>query len=1058
MTENYTVYHLHSDLSTGVTNIDSVTKYQQYVDRAKECGMTAMAFSEHGSVFEWLHKKRAIEAAGMKYIHAIEVYVTEQAAPTNSTLKNVRDNYHCVLIAKNFEGFKEINKLSSGSFDRNDGHFYYNPRITFDELIHTSDNVLITTACLGGILHNAHEPLKQRFEKFLTKNKHRCFLEIQHHMEPEQISYNQYLMELGARTGIPLIAGTDTHALNAEHLDVRSVLQAAKNVNFANEDAWDLSFKTYDELVGAYEKQDSIPREKYMEAIHNTNVMADMIEEYEIDDSKKYPQLYNDSETVFKQKIVEGMKWRGVDKLPNLQEYVDRVNYEMDTYRHNGAIDFMLLEEDYKAAMRKKAIYPGYSRGSVSGSIIAYLLGITEVDSIKHGLNFERFMNKERVSLADVDSDWYDDDREVVKKYLYNKDGLYCCDIITFNTIKLKGAIRDICRGLYRDNEDVDHLKLANEIIALAEIDEDKARQRYPEIFKYVDIANGVVVSVGNHPAGVVVSPFPVEGEFGTFTSKTNKYPISQINMKEIDSLNYVKLDILGLSNNGLINKTCKLAGIERLTPNNTPLEEAVWKSIRDDTTLIFQWESDSAASYLKHLFSDETIAKIKAKNPNFSYMDLLSIGNGAIRPAGASYRNELASGEFRDNGNDALNEMLAPTLGFLVFQEQIIQFLHEFCGYTMGEADIVRRGFAKKTGTEKFIPKIKSGFIATMKEKYGVEKDEAERLIVNFIKVIEDASDYLFSLNHADPYSWIGYVCGYLRYHYPLEFLTSALNIFEDKEEKTLSITEYARSRDISIEPIKFRYSLSEYTFDKEKNCIFKGMKSIKYLNKRISKQLYELRDRKFEDFYDLLRVIGRETSADSRQLEILIKLDFFSEFGNPNQLMCQTAIFAKYFKEQGVLQLNKDKATPEEVMAVMLCEHDETEKLYRIPDRMEFIRCFDRGDDIKTPVRDRIGYEMEHLGYINIKIPKLTMDYAFVMDVNDKYANRVVTLYRLNNGEIDRVKVKKKIYESKPILKGMIIRTVEASQDRRWKKTPDGFVQIDEYETILKKWCEVK
>lgn len=1058
MTENYTVYHLHSDLSTGVTNIDSVTKYQQYVDRAKECGMTAMAFSEHGSVFEWLHKKRAIEAAGMKYIHAIEVYVTEQAVPTDSTLKNVRDNYHCVLIAKNFEGFKEINKLSSGSFDRNDGHFYYNPRITFDELIHTSDNVLITTACLGGILHNAPEPLKQRFEKFLTKNKHRCFLEIQHHMEPEQISYNQYLMELGARTGIPLIAGTDTHALNAEHLDVRSVLQTAKNVNFANEDAWNLSFKTYDELVGAYEKQDSIPREKYMEAIHNTNVMADMIEEYEIDDSKKYPQLYNDSEAVFKQKIVEGMKWRGIDKLPNLQEYVDRVNYEMDTYRHNGAIDFMLLEEDYKAAMRKKTIYPGYSRGSVSGSIIAYLLGITEVDSIKHGLNFERFMNKERVSLADVDSDWYDDDREAVRKYLYNKDGLYCCDIITFNTIKLKGAIKDICRGLYRDNEDVDHLKLANEIIALAEIDEDKARQQYPEIFKYVDIANGVVVSVGNHPAGVVVSPFPVEGEFGTFTSKTNKYPISQINMKEIDSLNYVKLDILGLSNNGLINKTCELAGIERLTPNNTPLEEAVWKSIRDDTTLIFQWESDSAASYLKHLFSDETIAKIKAKNPNFSYMDLLSIGNGAIRPAGASYRNELASGEFRDNGNDALNEMLAPTLGFLVFQEQIIQFLHEFCGYTMGEADIVRRGFAKKTGTEKFIPKIKSGFIATMKEKYGVEKDEAERLIVNFIKVIEDASDYLFSLNHADPYSWIGYVCGYLRYHYPLEFLTSALNIFEDKEEKTLSITEYARSRDISIEPIKFRYSLSEYTCDKEKNCIFKGMKSIKYLNKRISKQLYELRDRKFEDFYDLLRVIGRETSVDSRQLEILIKLDFFSEFGNPNQLMCQTAIFAEYFKEQGALQLNKDKATPEEVMAVMLCEHDETEKLYRIPDRMEFIRCFDRGDDIKTPVRDRLGYEMKHLGYINIKIPKLTMDYAFVMDVNDKYANRVITLYRLNNGEIDRVKVKKKVYESKPILKGMIIRTVEASQERRWKKTPDGFVQIDEYETILKKWCEVK
>lgn len=1058
MTENYTIYHLHSDLSTGVTNIDSVTKYQQYVDRAKECGMTAMAFSEHGSVFEWLHKKRAIESAGMKYIHAIEVYVTEYAIPAGSELKNIRDNYHCVLIAKNFEGFKEINELSSKSFNREDGHFYYNPRITFDELINTSDNIIITTACLGGILHNAPDLLKNKFEEFLVDNKHRCFLEIQHHMEPEQISYNQYLLELATTTGIPLIAGTDTHALNAEHLDVRRVLQVAKNVNFANEDAWDLTFKTYDELVEAYEKQNSIPRKKYMEAIQNTNVMADMIETYEIDDSKKYPKLYNNSEMVFKQKIIAGIKRRGIDKLPNIQEYIDRINYEIDTYKHNGAIDFMLLEEDYKTAMRNKGVYPGYSRGSVSGSIIAYLLGITEVDSIKHHLNFDRFMNKERVSLADVDSDWYDDDRETVKKYLYDKDGLYCCDIITFNTIQLKGAIKDICRGLYRDDENVDHLKLANEIITLAEINEGKAREQYQDIFKYVDIASGVIVSVGNHPAGVVVAPYPIEREFGTFTSKTNKYPISQINMKEIDSLNYVKLDILGLNNVGLINKACKLADIERLTPNNTPLDQAVWESIRDDTTLIFQWESNSAASYLKHLFSEETIAKIRAKNPNFSYMDLLSIGNGAIRPAGASYRDELASGEFRDNGNDALNEMLAPTLGFLVFQEQIIQFLHEFCGYTMGEADVVRRGFAKKTGTEKFIPKIKSGFIATMKDKYGVEKDEAEQLIVNFIKVIEDASDYLFSLNHADPYSWIGYVCGYLRYYYPLEFLTAALNIFEDKEEKTLNITEYARSRNIGIEPIKFRYSLSEYTFDKEKNCIFKGMKSIKYLNKRISRELYSLRDRKFKDFYELLQVINKETSVDSRQLEILIKLDFFSEFGNPNQLIYQSELFSKYYKEQGTLQLNKDKATSEEIMAMMLCEHDETEKLYRIPDRMEFIRCFGYGNDIKTPVRDRIKYEQEHLGYINIKIPKLTMDYAFVMDVNDKYKNRIITLYRLNNGEIERVKVKGKTYESKPILEGMIIRTKEASQERRWKKTPDGFVQIDEYETILKKWCEVK
>lgn len=165
------------------------------------------------------------------------------------------------------------------------------------------------------------------------------------------------------------------------------------------------------------------------------------------------------------------------------------------------------------------------------------------------------------------------------------------------------------------------------------------------------------------------------------------------------------------MDNIGLIYKTCDLAGIPFLTPDNTPPDDIdVWNSIKEDTTMIFQWESNSARQYLKQLFSDGTIEKIRAKNPNFSYMDLLSIGNGAIRPAGASYRDALARGEYRDNGNEALNDFLAPTLGFLVFQEEVIEFLHKFCGFTMGEADVVRRHFSKKTGTETDIPIIKDG------------------------------------------------------------------------------------------------------------------------------------------------------------------------------------------------------------------------------------------------------------------------------------------------------------------------------------------------------------
>ena len=215
MNKNYTVYHLHSDLSNGVTNIDSVTKYKEYVEYAKSLGMTALAFAEHGNIFEWVHKKEAIEAAGMKYIHAAEVYLTTN----KDTEDKHRDNYHCVLIAKNHEGVKELNKLISISFNRNDYHYYYAPRIGFDELYATSDNIICTTACLGGVLNKADNDIKTEFLRFLIKNKHRCYLEIQHHNCIDQATYNRILYAIHQKTGIPLIAGTDTHCLNDMHIE-----------------------------------------------------------------------------------------------------------------------------------------------------------------------------------------------------------------------------------------------------------------------------------------------------------------------------------------------------------------------------------------------------------------------------------------------------------------------------------------------------------------------------------------------------------------------------------------------------------------------------------------------------------------------------------------------------------------------------------------------------------------------------------------------------------------------------------------------------------------------
>ena len=1072
MDKNFTYIHLHSDLSNGVTNIDSVTKYDDYINRAKKLGMKALAFTEHGSVFGWCNKKKHIEAAGMKYIHGIEAYVTEDINDKQ------RDNYHCILLAKNYDGFLEINELSSKSFNRKDGHFYYAPRITYEELENTSDNIIISTACLGGILSKGNEVIKDHFINFLRRNNHRCFLEIQHHIDEGQKKYNQYLYMLGKQINVPLVVGTDTHALNSEHLEGRSILQKSKNVYFEGEESWDLTFKSYEELVAAYEKQDSLPMDVVLEAIENTNVIADMVEEYKIDESYKYPHLWEDSLGTFRRKIEEGITWRGVDKYPNYQEYLDRIEYEMKAYVHNGAIDFMLLMEDIISWCKTKDIQVGYGRGSVNGSVIAWLLGITEMDSIKHNLNFDRFMNVERVSLSDVDTDFPPSRIEEVKEYIFSKHGLYCSDIITFNTVADKGAIRDVGRALNVPLSEVSEIcdSVDNEELY------KKSREKYKELFKYVDLVKGTIVSIGSHPCGTIVSPVPLSDSVGLCTTSTSNHPISQIYMKEVDGLNYVKLDLLKLDTIELISETCKLANIDMLTPDNVDITDVdVWNSMRDDTTSIFQWEGNTGDSYIKKLLSDENIEKFKEVNENVDRMTLLSIGNSAIRPAGASYREDLASGVVRKTGSKPIDDFLSSTFGYLVFQEQIIAFLHQYCGFTMGEADVVRRGFAKKTGTDKYIPIIKNGgyltdksnhyikgYIVTMKEQYGIEESKSEEDIVAFIKVIEDASSYLFSLNHSQPYSYEGYVSGWLRTHYPLEFLTTALNINKDKEEKTKALTAYAKKCGITFQSPKFRYSRAGYFCNKDTNTIYKGIGSIKFMNENVANELYEMADMKFNNFIGVLTYLKEDTSINSRQLDILIKIDYFAEFGDINDLLYISKRFDLLF---GKKQLSRDKCEEKTGLSSDVVEKfagKVTEKTLSNIDTKRLLQYITDNVNIdKCTLSQKLKYQIEHLGYVEYINGELDARYIVVLDIDTTYSPKFKA-YCLKNGQMCEMKIHSKpikkdkriknSYLDTPVENGDIIYMSRCDKepkkkkiDGEWQTVPNEYVWwINEYRKL--------
>lgn len=387
---NYFCYHTHSDLSNGVTNVDSVTKFTEYIEKAKECGMKSFAFSEHGSVFEWFHKKEAIENAGMKYVHSVEAYITETLD------EKIRDNMHCVLMAKNYDGFLELNQLVSNSFNRKDNHFYYVPRISLQELLNTSDNIIITSACVGGILGKGNESVQSKFIEFMEKNKHRCFLEIGHHMDIKQVEYNKRMRDIAKRTGIRLIAGTDTHSLNEEHEKGRSFLQKSKHIFFEGEENWDLKFKDYDQLMYEYYIQQALDPPVYEEAIQNTNVLADMIEEFSLDTGTKYPHIYENPEETFYSKIKEAETNHPYALKNHSKEELDKkIDEEFEVYKATKSIDFMLLQCYLREWEREHGIQCGYGRGSVSGSMVAYLLNITQMDSLKFNLNFFRLHKAE---------------------------------------------------------------------------------------------------------------------------------------------------------------------------------------------------------------------------------------------------------------------------------------------------------------------------------------------------------------------------------------------------------------------------------------------------------------------------------------------------------------------------------------------------------------------------------------------------------------------------------------------------------------------------------------
>lgn len=724
------MYHCHSDYSLN----DSCTKYQEYIELAKQNGMRALSISEHGKPLNWTEKWAACKEAGLRYIHSVEIYLTETLE------EKVRDNYHTVLMAKNYEGVKEINKLIKLSCDEQ--HFYYKNRISFEEFVNLSDNIITTSACIASPLAKISKD-NPWYMKLAQKYD---FLEVQYHNCDEQIKFNKDLLALSKEINKPLIAGTDTHSSSRYKQECREVLLGMKGITFDNEDEFDLSFKTYDELVEAFRTQNALPEEEYMRAIENTNLLYDMVEDFDLDVSIKYPIMYGtreEDDRIFSERVdrmFEEKLKSGIIPPEQEQGFREAIEEEMRVFRKLKMTGFMLSMSEIICWCKEHDIAIGTARGSVGGSRIAYVTDIIDLNPETWKTVFSRFCNEDREEIGDIDTDCIESDRPAIFKYIIDRFGKEkTARVASFGTMQSKAVIDGIGRYFAKqwekehpgaEKEDNPYSIPKVKIIKSEfEADEEKARKKYKELFYYYDGLASVKISQSVHPAGMVVSPITLDDHFGTFNKDGEECLL--LDMENIhDYTGLAKYDFLVLSTVEIIRDTFNYLG--KKYPKTYEVDwndQEVWKGMLESPIGIFQFES---------AFAFQSLEKFEPH----SIFDM-SLVTAAIRPSGSSYRDELLAHKPHKNPSEIIDDLLKENVGYLIYQEDTIKFLQQICGLSGSEADNIRRaiGRKQKERLDAAMPSILEGYCSKSSQPREVAENEAKE----FLQIIEDSASYQF-------------------------------------------------------------------------------------------------------------------------------------------------------------------------------------------------------------------------------------------------------------------------------------------------------------------------
>ena len=873
---NFTHLHVHTEYSL----LDGSNKIKEYVDRVKALGMDSAAITDHGVMYGVIDFYRAARAAGINPILGCEVYVAPGSRFDREAGSGDDRYYHLVLLAENNQGYSNLMKIVSKGFVEG---FYYKPRVDLSLLEKYHEGIIALSACLAGevarfLTRGMYEDAKKaalRYQDIFGKGN--FFLELQDHGIPEQQNVNQQLLKMHRETGIELVATNDVHytlAEDAQPHDVLLCLQTGKKL--ADEDRMRYEGGQY--YVKSPEEMERLfPYAP--EALENTHKIAQRCHveiEFGVTKLPKFdvPEGYTSWE------YLNELCFRGLEERyqPVTEELKERLNYELSTIRNMGYVDYFLIVWDFIKYARDHDIMVGPGRGSAAGSLVAYTLGITQLDPIRYDLLFERFLNPERVSMPDIDVDFCFERRQEVIDYVRRKYGDDCVvQIVTFGTLAARGVIRDVGRVMDLPYAQVD--TIAKMIPQELNITIDKALQMNPELKKVyedqkeihdlIDTAKrleGLPRHTSMHAAGVVISQKDVS-EYVPLSRASDGSIVTQFTMTTLEELGLLKMDFLGLRTLTVIQNAVHL--IEQDTGVKLDMQHIDYndKKVLDSLGTgrsdgVFQLESAGMKNFMKELKPqslEDVIAGISLYRPGL--MDFIpQYIRGKNRPDTIKY------------DCPQLEPILKPTYGCIVYQEQVMQIVRNLAGYTLGRSDLVRRAMSKKKAA--VMEKERQNFV------YGNEEEGVPGCIANGIseqtanKIYDDMIDfakYAFNKSHAAAYAVVSYQTAFLKYYYPVEFMAALMTSVIEMPTKVAEYIQVCRQMNIKILPPDV--NRGAYGFSVDNGAIRYGLSAIKSVGRPVINALVEEREangeyRSLKDFIE--RLTG---TVNKRAIENFIK-----------------------------------------------------------------------------------------------------------------------------------------------------------------------------------------